>query len=255
MFIFDYTIYRGNSIFPNTDGKVVLILSKKATPQKSDIVLINKPFENEEIQIFTRCIAVGGDIVEIKNGEVFINNKTETGDYNVIKKYRVNCFSEEATNRLLNDYKLIDSVEVLGVYMLNLTNEEAKKLKNDSLIKIKPVIVEKGLGNDGIFPNTYKYRWNEDNFGALTIPYKGYKIDLSDNFYSLYKNTIIYFENVQLETREGLYYIDGQQVTEYTFKNNYYFVLNDARYNYEDSRSWGMIPKSQIEATVIKQLK
>lgn len=255
VFFFDFAIYKGENILPNVDGKTVLLLSKKANPESSDIVLINKPFTKEEIQVFTRCIAVAGDVIEIKNSEVFVNDIPEIGSSEIIKKYRVNCFSNEATNRLLNEYKLVDSVNLLGVYYLNLSNIEAETLKNDSIIKIQQIIVDKTFGNNDIFPFSYKYRWNEDNFGPLTIPSKGYKITLTDQSFSLYKNTIIYFENTQIEARDGKFYVGNNQITEFTFQNDYYFVMNDARYNYVDSRSWGMIPKSQIEATVVKRLK
>lgn len=255
VFFFDFAIYKGENILPNVDGKTVLLLSKKANPEISDIVLINRPFVKEETHVFTRCIAVAGDVIEIKNSEVFVNDIPEIESSEIIKKYRVNCFSNEATNRLLNEYKLVDSVNLLGVYYLNLSNIEAETLKNDSIIKIQQIIVEKTLGNNDIFPFSYKYRWNEDNFGPLTIPSKGYKITLTDQSFSLYKNTIIYFENTQIEAREGKFYVGNNQITEFTFQNDYYFVMNDARYNYLDSRSWGMIPKSQIEATVVKRLK
>ena len=255
VFFFDYTIYRGDNILPNSDGYIVLILSKKAKPQKADIVLINKPFENERTQVFARCIAVGGDIVEIKNSVVYVNNDIEVAEYDIVKKYRINCFSDEATNKLKNDYKLIDSIDILGVYYLNLTTEQALLLKDDSLIKIHQIIIDKELGNSEIFPQSFKYRWNEDNFGALIIPYKGFKIELNEMNFTLYKNTFIYFENIQIENKDGLYYVDGKQILDYTFKNSYYFVLNDNRTNYADSRTWGMIPKSQIEGTVAKIIK
>lgn len=255
VFTSNYSIYRGENIM-NSLGRVVFILSKNKAPESSKIVLVNRPFsQNEEDQLFARCIAEPGETIEIIDSEVFINNETENADYPISHSYRVNCFTDEATNRLLEEYKLIDSVDVLGVYNLNLTLKEAEILKNDSLIKINKIIIDKDLGNKDIFPQSYKYRWNEDNFGPVLVPYKGLKIDLSINTFSLYKNTIIYFEKKEIRTENDKYFIGSDEITDYTFENDYYFVMNDNRADYVDSRTWGMIPKNQIEATVVKKMK
>ncbi|MBN2894120.1 MAG: hypothetical protein JXL97_19775 [Bacteroidales bacterium] len=254
LFFGNFVIYKGENIL-NTDGKTILLLSKKAKPEKSDIILINKPFAKEKAQVFVRCIAVSGEIIEIKNSEIFINNTQVEEDYETTHKYRINCFSEEATNRLLNEYKLIDSVELLGVYYLNLSKKEADILLKDSLIIVKQIIIESDLGNNDIFPQSYKFRWNEDNIGPITIPYKGFKIELNEDNFSLYKNTIIYFENKQIQSKEGKFFIGENEVKEYSFENDYFFVLNDNRANYNDSRIWGMIPKSQVTGTVVKKIK
>jgi len=40
--------------------------------------------------------------------------------------------------------------------------------------------------------------------------------------------------------------IDGQEVTRYTFKQNYYFMMGDNRHNSLDSRYWGFVPEDHI---------
>ena len=42
------------------------------------------------------------------------------------------------------------------------------------------------------------------------------------------------------------FYNDGKEITTYTFKQNYYFMMGDNRHNSADSRFWGFVPEDHI---------
>ncbi len=98
-----------------------------------------------------------------------------------------------------------------------------------------------------LFPeNTDAYPWTGDIYGPLFIPYKGYTVKLDDTAWTLYKRTITMYEGRKLERVNGKFLLDGAEVTEYTFRMDYYFMMGDNRHNSLDSRFWGFVPEDHI---------
>jgi signal peptidase I len=49
-----------------------------------------------------------------------------------------------------------------------------------------------------------------------------------------------------VKIENGKLFIDGKEMTQYTFKQNYYFMMGDNRHNSLDSRYWGFVPEDHI---------
>ncbi|MBI9073504.1 MAG: signal peptidase I [Melioribacteraceae bacterium] len=102
-----------------------------------------------------------------------------------------------------------------------------------------------GVPNSRIFPRNSG--WNEDNYGELVIPKAGDVIELNKNNVVQWKTFIDreYARRV-VKTKGDIITIDGKEVTSYTIKEDYFFMMGDNRDNSLDSRFWGFVPRSKI---------
>ncbi|MEO5979141.1 MAG: signal peptidase I [Chryseolinea sp.] len=240
--------------------------------KRNDVVVFNVPPRalNDGIDYpvdlktnyIKRCVGIPGDILKIVDKQVYANGVALVNPPEMQYSYVVN------TEGPINDRNL----EKLGlgpedymaygrqqdgkfIYVMQLTSEKAAEIK--ALPYIKGVTVEKKTEDDGLIPFSTYYDWNgtgkkysswsADNFGPLWIPKKGATIAVNDSTLAYYGTTIrLYDHNDDVKIEGGKLLIDGKEVTEYTFKQNYYFMMGDNRHNSLDSRFWGFVPEDHV---------
>jgi signal peptidase I len=197
-----------------------------------------------------RCIAIAGDTLVIKDHQVFVNSTAAPNPpemqyvYSVVAKTAINP-------RILEKYDIAElrsfNVGKSGVeYSMRispLVADELKKLPFITSVQWRT----HSAPEENIFPNVNKFPWNGDFYGPLIIPKKGMTITLNDSTLTTYSKTIIRYEhNDDVKIQGGKLFIDGKEVTEYTFKQDYYFMMGDNRHNSLDSRYWGFVPEDHI---------
>lgn len=203
-----------------------------------------------------RCVAIGGDVLEIKDKQLYINGKPAENAPEMRFRYQV-VAKDEINNRNIDALGLDgDDFELHGrannenpthvYYSMYLT--EAKLKEVIALPYILSAEMETGGGESERFPfSKYTASWTGSNYGPLTMPKEGMKISINDSTLSIYGFTIQSYENNKdVVIEAGKLKIDGKEVSEYTFNQNYYFMMGDNRDNSLDARYWGFVPEDHI---------
>ena len=202
-----------------------------------------------------RCVAVPGDVLTIKDRQVSVNGQPLNNpekmqfSYLVYSRDEINERNLEKLGMDPDDYNYLGRPEENQVvYQMFLTKEKVEELKSVPYIT---AVADDSRTHDGpdyrIFPKSKNTSWNGDNYGPLTIPKEGMKFAVNDSTLGLYGETIrLYDHNEDVQIKDGKLTIGGQVVTEYTFKQDYYFMMGDNRHNSLDSRYWGFVPEDHI---------
>ncbi|MDC9722490.1 MAG: signal peptidase I [Urechidicola sp.] len=161
---------------PNLEFNSRMLVSNLAEPVKGKFICYeyDSEFFGFGIRVH-RLIATEGDVVDIKRGDVYVNNIPIDDNNNLIHFYKLE----------LEEYKKIEDSRIINEnsYASSLDSNSIKILFDDNFAK-KNGYKERVVDSIGFFEEKisdyYNKNWNKDNFGPLVIPENKYFV-LGDN--------------------------------------------------------------------------
>ena len=253
--VFNYP--EGDSVYI-TPGRVFSVHDVRRNPslkaRTNRKKLRVRPIDKRDHYI-KRCIAIAGDKLEIKDRQVYINNKEVENPKGMQFRYMVGS-PEKLNMRTLEKWGIsadpvigdvIQSQQQAGVQFMVMSNEQKEKLQGISKdMRIEPFPNKPDPERLFPFDERINANWTVDNYGPITIPAAGATVQLQDTTIALYRRIINVYENNKLEEKNGKFFINGKEATSYTFQQNYYWAMGDNRHSSEDSRMWGFVPEDHI---------
>lgn len=205
---------------------------------REDLLVFNQPLgkASEPVNLrpvlLSRCVGLPGDFVRLDGTSLYVNEAPKPRSVDALFCYHYwpaqNALVEEAFKAAGMQRPLLTRNDTGFIFMPQL--EFMRLLIAHPILKValKP------------------YASTMDNLSTL-VPYRGYTIPLDRRSMETWQALINAHEGISLtEAKDSSWLVNGVAAAQYTFKQDYYVVLNDHQGYLNDSRRFGLVPASHV---------
>ena len=226
-----YTLNAGDRILVNK-------LKSDINPGRNRLILYKSPLRRDASKppLFTgRCIGIPGDAIQMGDEGFRVNGKLLPDAPMMQPAFRINKDIKAPLLSALDSLRipLRDIKEDSTSIVLRMSLRE-KELLVQNLSKVVPINIV-GEYNAG-----YEF----------IIPRKGVSIVIDEISLMVCKEAIINEAGDAARINDGKLFINGEEKSSFTFKNDYYWILSENETEGIDSRHLGLIPKSHISGNI-----
>lgn len=205
--------------------------------KRNDIVVYNYPIDkpiplSQCPTAMARCIGIPGDVVEAREGALYINGTPSAQSPVATAAYMV---SDSIMPQVTNALKQMGETSPLL----------QKIAENNHLLYLDRYQYNKlcGLLSPSLQPTPVLLA--HDNY-KIELPRYDQKVAITPDNAAFYADIINRYEPAKVQLHGNALYRGGRKITSYRFTHPYYWVVCDNRTAATDSRTFGVLPHSHL---------